>query len=213
MKEVAVKLDAIVKRLSGKKSIDAKTLVEFKTFFKCLAFVACSAKAIVKQKMFGETLARIAKAGEVLNIERWCWWTPTQLSLLEQAEKLSRVILIGGNGTGKTAILDAFATKMAKLQNGGVIFAIQKVNFAAMPNGRPLLQLELEVKFKNLKNISVHTFEKLDSHDVVNWTNKTICIDEIHMKVSFSSCQRNLIKTFQIEAIIALVTKMAMIFS
>ena len=33
------------------------------------------------------------------------------------------------------------------------------------------------------------------------------------IKVSFSSCQRNLIKTFQIEAIIALITKMAMIFS
>ena len=31
--------------------------------------------------------------------------------------------------------------------------------------------------------------------------------------VSFSSCQQNLIKTFQIEAIIALITKMAMIFS
>ena len=31
--------------------------------------------------------------------------------------------------------------------------------------------------------------------------------------VSFSSCQRNLIKTFQIEAMIALITKMAMIFS
>ena len=31
--------------------------------------------------------------------------------------------------------------------------------------------------------------------------------------VSFSSCQQNLIKTFQIEAMIALITKMAMIFS
>ena len=31
--------------------------------------------------------------------------------------------------------------------------------------------------------------------------------------VSFSSCKRNLIKTFQIEAMIALITKMAMIFS
>ena len=29
------------------------------------------------------------------------------------------------------------------------------------------------------------------------------------MIVSFSSCQRNLIKTFQIEAVIALITKMA----
>ena len=34
-----------------------------------------------------------------------------------------------------------------------------------------------------------------------------------HCIVSFSSCQRNLIKTFQIEAMIALITKMAMIFS
>ena len=31
--------------------------------------------------------------------------------------------------------------------------------------------------------------------------------------VSFSSCQRNLIKTFQIDGMIALITKMAMIFS
>jgi len=32
-------------------------------------------------------------------------------------------------------------------------------------------------------------------------------------KVSFSSCQRDLIKAFQIEAVIALITKMAIIFS
>ena len=32
-------------------------------------------------------------------------------------------------------------------------------------------------------------------------------------KVSFSSCQQNLIKTFQIEAMIALITKMVLIFS
>ena len=48
-----------------------------------------------------------------------------------------------------------------------------------------------------------------------------ICIEKVIFfvksmylpKVSFSSCQRNLIKTFQIEAMIALITKMAMIFS
>ena len=31
--------------------------------------------------------------------------------------------------------------------------------------------------------------------------------------VSFSSCQRNLIKTFQIEGMITLITKMTLIFS
>ena len=33
------------------------------------------------------------------------------------------------------------------------------------------------------------------------------------LKVSFSLCQRNLIKTFQIEDMIALITKMDLIFS
>ena len=40
--------------------------------------------------------------------------------------------------------------------------------------------------------------------------------EHLHMekpKVSFSSCQRNLIKTFQIEGMIALITKMTFIFS
>ena len=75
--------------------IDATTLEEFKTIFKYLAFVACAAKAPVRQKMLDETLAIISKAGTSENIERWCWWTPDQLSLLEQSENLNRVILIG----------------------------------------------------------------------------------------------------------------------
>ena len=36
--------------------------------------------------------------------------------------------------------------------------------------------------------------------------------EALNVHVSFSSCQRNLIKTFQIEAMIALVTKMDLIF-
>ena len=59
--------------------------------------------------MLQKTLDIITKAGASENIERWSWWTPTQHSLLELAERLSRVILIGGNGTGKTVMLDAFA--------------------------------------------------------------------------------------------------------
>ena len=40
----------------------------------------------------------------------------------------------------------------------------------------------------------------------------TFFLDYSSSKVSFSSCQQNLIKTFQIEARIALITKMALIF-
>ena len=77
--------------------MDPNTFEEFKTIFKYLAFVACAAKAPVRQKMLDETLAVISKAGTAENIERWCWWSPDQLSLLEQAENLPRVILIGND--------------------------------------------------------------------------------------------------------------------
>ena len=61
---------------------------EFKTIFKYLAFVACAAKAPIRQKMLDETLDLIKKAGDAQNIQRWCLWTPSQLSLMEMADKL-----------------------------------------------------------------------------------------------------------------------------
>ena len=93
MTEVKAKLNAILKPIQ-RLPIDPTTLQEFKTFFKYLAFVASAAKAPVRQQMLHETLARIAKAGAAENIERWCWWTPAQLSLLDLANRLTRVILI-----------------------------------------------------------------------------------------------------------------------
>ena len=92
--------------------------------------------------MLQKTLELIDKAGTAENIERWCWWTPAQLSLLELADRLSRVILIGGNGTGKTVILDAFARKTAKEHpNENVIFAIHQTYSWE----RPLLQLDMQI--------------------------------------------------------------------
>ena len=73
--------------------------------------MACAGKAPITQKLLDESLARINKAGELENIERWCSWTPTQLSLLELAANLEKVVITGGNGTGKTVVLDAFAVK------------------------------------------------------------------------------------------------------
>ena len=92
--EVNVKLDS-VKKQSKHEAIDPVTLEEFKTFFKYLAFVACAARAPVRGKMLDKTIEIIKKGGTPENIERWCWWTPDQLSLLEQAENLPRVLLIG----------------------------------------------------------------------------------------------------------------------
>ena len=41
----------------------------------------------------------------------------------------------------------------------------------------------------------------------------TMVTGEAQPQVSFSSCQRNLLNTFQIEAMIALITKIDLIFS
>ena len=172
-------MNAILKPIQ-RRTIDPTTLEEFKTFFKYLAFVASAAKAPVRQQMLHETLARIAKAGAAENIERWCWWTPAQLSLLDLANRLTRVILIGGNGTGKTVMLDAFTEKTAKAHpDENVIFAIHKYFLEA----RPLLELDLEVKHEKLENVSVVSFEKLSElKDLTNLTNATLCIDEINMR-------------------------------
>ena len=71
--------------------------------------------------------------------------TPDQLSLLDLANRLTRVILIRGNGTGKTVMLDAFAVKTAKEHpEENVIFTIQQ-------NIRSLLQMDLEVKYEKAK--------------------------------------------------------------
>ena len=177
--DVDTKLSSIMKP-NQRLPISPTTLQEFKTFFKYLAFVASAAKAPVRQKMLAETLARIAKAGEAENIERWCWWTPAQLSLLELADRLTRVILIGGNGTGKTVMLDAFAARTAKEHpEEHVTFAIHQ-NYS---EARPLLQLDLEVKYEKAKlnNITVLTFEKVSELTDANLLNDTVCLDEISM--------------------------------
>jgi hypothetical protein len=177
-------LNSIIKQLK-KQAIDSNTLEEFKTFFKYLAFVTSAAKAPIRQKMLHETLARIAKAGGAENIERWCWWTPAQLSLLELADRLTRVILIGGNGTGKTVMLDAFAMKSAKeYPEEKLTFAIHLQSEVLANGGRPLLQLDLEVKYERLKltNVNVVTFEKLLQLKDANLLNDTVCLDEINME-------------------------------
>ena len=142
--------------------------------------MASAAKAPVREKMLQKTLGLIGKAGTAENIERWCWWTPAQLSLLDLANRLSRVILIGGNGTGKTVILDAFTKKTAKEHPDDVVtFAIHQLHSSA----RPLLELDLNVKYEKFKNVTVTVgLRKLSKLKHPNLTNATVCIDELNMR-------------------------------
>ena len=77
---------------------------------------------------------------------------------MEIADKLPRVIIIGGNGTGKTAMLEAYAARKAKEQlKENVAFAVKHY----WSSGRPLLQLDLEVQYENLENVTVTKFKKM----------------------------------------------------
>ena len=93
----------------------------------------------------------------------------------------SNSLLIGGNGTGKTVMLDAFATNTAKKQpEEEVIFAIHQY----YSNARPLLHLDLEAKYENrkLQNIIVKSFVSISELNSASLTNKTVCIDEITLE-------------------------------
>ena len=154
----------------------SKTIKEFRIIFKYLAFVACAAKAPITQKLLDETLSLIDKAGSAENIRRWYLWTPTQLSLMEIYDKLKRVVLIGGNGTGKTLMLETYVINTANENpKDDVVFAIHLEDSF----DKPLLQLQFEVKFEELSNVTVKTFINLDELSVENCENTHICIDEV----------------------------------
>ena len=155
----------------------------FLTIFKYLAFVACAAKAPITQKALDITLKRIEYAGESENIRRWCLWTPIQMSLMKMANELRRVILIGGNGTGKTTLLDAFARK---IKNGKVIVAIKQEDVLAhvdssesiRPSRESLLHLNLENKYEKIRNITTRRFKNIND---LTHIKSHIFIDEVDM--------------------------------
>ena len=127
--------------------------------------MACAAKAPIRQKMFQETLDRVSKSGDIENIQRWSFWTPSQLSLMGLAENLPRVMLIGGNGTGKTTILETFAMKTAmEHSEENIFFGIQQFYTSA----RPLLELQIQVKFEQYKNFTVLRFNNIDELQFLN---------------------------------------------
>ena len=143
-----------------------------------LASLASTFKGPITQEIFNTAIAEITLERDNGNIPRWGFWTQTQAFLMELADKLPRVIIMGGNGTGKTAMLEAFAARQANEHpKENVTFAIQQVH----SHTRPLLQLDLEVQYENLKNVTVTKFTEINQLNHASTTNTTICIDEITM--------------------------------
>ena len=143
-----------------------------------LASMASTLKGPITQEMFNSALASITMEEDIGNTPRRGFWTQTQAFLMELADKLPRVIIIGGNGTGKTAMLEAFAARKASEKpNENVIFVIQQY----CPSARPLLQLNLEVHYEKLKNVILTKSKNVENFNNTYFINSTICIDEIFM--------------------------------
>ena len=143
-----------------------------------LTSLAYTLKEPITQEIFDTALATETIERDSSNILLYGFWTQTQAFLMELADKLPRVIIIGGTGTGKTAMLEAFAARKAKEKpEANVTFAIQHYNKST----QPLLKLDLEINCEKLENMTVTKFEKMKefNHDLL--TNSTICIDNIDM--------------------------------
>ncbi len=112
---VEAKLDKVFQHVEAQKlSASPVSIQEFLLIFQLLALFACAGKAPIRQQMFDESVTRVKKAGHFDNILRWCFWTKDQHTLMAMADHLPRVIFIGGDGTGKTYMLDACTMKTAK---------------------------------------------------------------------------------------------------
>ena len=71
------------------------------------------------------------------------------------SDQMPRVVLIGGNGTGKTLMLETYGLKTAEENpDDEVIFAINQ-------SDRQLLLLQLENRFEEFENVTVKSFREL----------------------------------------------------
>ena len=92
--------------------VDDSSLNQFSYMMKMLTFLASLTPT--RETFFREARSAIYKCGTYKNIALWSHWTPDQNNILTNANTMNKVILVGGNGTGKTLILQKVAISKAK---------------------------------------------------------------------------------------------------
>ena len=85
---------------------------QFLTLIKYLAFGA--SKTPVPDSMVKKIEQNIQTQGSAENIQRFMFWTPPQMTLLAD-HNIKKVLLIGGNGVGKTILSIEQAKKLSLL--------------------------------------------------------------------------------------------------
>ena len=130
---------------------------DFINIFKYLAFIGCAGTAPVKQNILEANQRLVHRAGTIKNIKRWYLWTPQQLSIMSKVKELSRVLIFGGNGTGKTTMLESAAEEIAREGRGkNILYSI----ITSYPN--LLLNIQAEVRFQKYKNVNVNMFGSVE---------------------------------------------------
>ena len=86
-------------------SAKAEVKKQFATMVKYLAFAACAAKAPVSQSLTKEIDDRVQTAGSAENVQRWMFWTVPQATFFANAVSKPKILLLGGNGVGKTVVM------------------------------------------------------------------------------------------------------------
>ena len=151
---------------------------------KYLAFAACAAKAPITQSLTKEIDDRVQIAGSPQNIERWMFWTVPQATFFANATSQQKILLLGGNGVGKTVLMIERAKQLA-IKGEKVVFCIDQSTSISL---KSLLQLHLEVEFEEFhkenprsKKIRV---ENLTSYDPSKETlsNIHLFIDELRSR-------------------------------
>ena len=116
---------------------------------KYLAFAACAAKAPITQTLTRKIDDIVQCAGSAENIQRWMFWTVPQATFFANAMSQQKVLLLGGNGVGKTVVMMQRAKELS-IAGEEVVFCIGS-HFNLLLNKRSstktLLQLQLEAEF------------------------------------------------------------------
>ena len=133
---------------------------DYKVIVKYLAFLACQAKALVRQNLSKETPKLLDKFSTVENI---FIWNRDQSNLISSLDKMKYVVLAGGNGAGKTLILKKFAMEEAS-KGESVHFLIHEVTVY----NKSLLALQLQEELG--ESVKVKLFRKLDEEICDNRT-------------------------------------------
>ena len=124
---------------------------DFANLVKYLAFAACAAKAPITQSLTKKIDDRVQIAGSPENIEQWMFWTVPQATFFANATSQQKVLLLGGNGVGKTVLMIERAKQLAG-KGEKVVFCIDTLYRL----WKTMLKLQMEVEFEEFHKKILH---------------------------------------------------------